>query len=350
MDDVERTQRDSESKRALNDGEADQECPCCWEPQPFLLVFKCSHTLCVRCHRRDKCPFCHEKVIPRLPPPEEFRLIIEREDPRVISVLAMDDDIRNVFITRLIAMVSAELPLKQLLYIRSICAMGGPSGTLGVNIAHDLNDLPRTVSRGTSSIRFDRCRELLRGSDSPLFQEIHTEAINRLTPVGKDHPIRYVGIDLIKTTLITEEGIRMNAIQYLVHCKWLIEDTRIEKLVEEYPRRLVLASALSLKELGYLENVMTTKDCIPQFMKILRQMTLADLERKFSLPDRLEDSAHMIYRVVKDQKRINVADVRNEVNRMYSWNPSNNFYDILKYVLDQKRFGIRLEGTILIYE
>ena len=159
------------------------ECPICWEMTPFLLTFKCSHTLCMRCyaHIHGKCPFCHQQVIPRLPSLEEFRAIVEREDPRVIPLLGLDYDIRHIFISRLITMVSASLPLRQLLYIRSICAMSGPSGTRGFTIAHDLNDIPS--SNGTSLIQFGRCINYLRGTDSPLFQEIHAEAIGRLTSV-----------------------------------------------------------------------------------------------------------------------------------------------------------------------
>ena len=143
----------------------------------------------------------------------------------------------------------------------------------------------------------------------------------------------------------------MNAIQYLVHCKWIVEGIPIEKLIEDYPRRLTLISALSLVQLGFTSDVpVKTKDCVPRFMKILRQMSLADLEKRFSIPDRLEESAHMIYRVVKTRKGISVIDVKNEVCNMYSWNSNNNFYEVLKYVLEKKRFGIRLDGTILIYE
>ena len=64
----------------------------------------------------------------------------------------------------------------------------------------------------------------------------------------------------------------------------------------------------------------------------------------------MEDSAYALHRVVKMRGRINVADARELVARMYSWNANNNFYDILKYMLNNKRYGIRLEGTILIYE
>lgn len=284
----------------------------------------------------------------KLPPLEECRKLIEREDLRIFKVLRLPglENIRYAFTDEVISLVSPKLPLRQLLYIRKICALSGNTGNCGFEIAHDLND--HEIRKGDSAIRFAYSRSLTRGSMSPLFQEVHAEATRRLTRVNPAYRVRYAGVDLLRTTLVTTEGVRMNAIQYLVYCKWIVEGIPINKLVEELPRRATLAAARSLEQSGaILSDVI---DCVPCFMRILRKMELVELEKQFALPDRLEVGAQHIYRVVKNRKRISVTDVRNQVCQMSTWSNNNNFYDVLRYVCEQKRFGIRLDGTILIYE
>ena len=232
--------------------EINYECPICWEEVPFLVTYKCSHTICLACHNRFDvtCPLCKKDSVVKLPPLEECRKLIEGEDPRIFKPLRLYglENVRYAFTDEVISLVSPKLPLRQLLYIRKICALSGDTGRCGFEIAHDLND--HEIRKGDSAIRFAHSRSSTRGSMSPLFQEVHAEATRRLARVNPAHRVRYAGVDLLRTTLVTTEGVRMNAIQYLVYCKWIVEGIPTDKLVEELPRRATLAAAKSLEESG----------------------------------------------------------------------------------------------------
>lgn len=239
-----------------------------------------------------------------MPTVDECMEAINDYDEYVLRVIRGNYETCQGIIRRLFSQPNFQpraLSFQQLMYIRKLCQYAGSS--LDLEIAYDIN---------ISGISFQAAK-CSSSSQHIIFDDIATQAKTQIAKYkSKTASIRYAGIDLENSTLITTENIRMNAIQYAVYNLWLVEGKSLMDLTKEFPAEVVLIAAASLQ---ITEE--SPSDYVPLFDKIKRIMTFMELCVTFHLQRlRLETDTKLLYAYIKHRRSITLAGAKAYTKQM----------------------------------